>query len=505
MAESDRAAQTATIEGEYFDSVVAEQGDFNPFADGGWQTLRNQFKQRVARPSPPPDAGSPRLLEIGCGTGQSHKIYEGLTSLHVGIDLSESAVRVAAKNFPQSKWLRSDACQLPFADNSFDIVAFSSVLHHIPDYTEALKEAARVLCPGGRIFAFDPNLLHPAMLLFRAPKSPFYLSAGVSPNERPLLASQLRSAFEKAGLEKIRARGQSNIPYRHVAPKLINAMLSVYNTADWLLDASGLGRWFGTFIVTTAQKPGSPLRGKTDALRYSVVVPVFNEGENIAEYCRKAIQYLPENYELLICYDFPEDNTLPALAKLPPESKPPNIRLIHNTLGRGVRYAIEAGMRAATADIVVVMMADISDDFPKVEKMIELAENGADVVCASRYMRGGQQIGGPKFKGFLSRMAGVSLYWFTGLPTHDPTNSFKAYRKEFLDRTPIESTAGFCLGLELTAKAHFQGGQVEEVPATWLDRSAGQSRFKLMKWLPHYLHWYFWSFRQRWFHRSVQR
>src|ERR1019366_9027617 len=225
---------------------------------------------------------------------------------------------------------------------------------------------------------------------------------------------------------------------------------------------------------TTAQKSGSVMN-KKNGLRYSVVVPVFNEGENIGEYCRKAIQYLPPDYELLICYDFPEDKTLPALTALPAESKPPNIRLIHNTLGRGVRYAIEAGMRAAVADVVVVMMADISDDFPKVQQMIEKAENGADVVCASRYMRGGKQIGGPKIKGFLSRMAGLSLHWFAGLPTHDPTNSFKAYRKEFLDRTPIESTAGFCLGLELTAKAHFAGGLVDEVPATWLDRSAGQS------------------------------
>jgi ubiquinone/menaquinone biosynthesis C-methylase UbiE len=156
MAESERGVQTATIEGEYFDSVVASQGDFNPFAARGWQTLRNLFKRRVAH-----STTKSRLLEIGCGTGQSYQIYDGLISFHVGIDLSESAVRVAARNFPQSHWMRGDACQLPFADDSFDIIAFSSVLHHIPDYGAAVKEAARVLRPGGRVFAFDPNLLHP--------------------------------------------------------------------------------------------------------------------------------------------------------------------------------------------------------------------------------------------------------------------------------------------------------------------------------------------------------
>lgn len=239
-----------------------------------------------------------------------------------------------------------------------------------------------------------------------------------------------------------------------------------------------------------------------DSLRYSVVVPVFNEAENIGPYCRTALEQLPPGYELLICYDFDADNTLPALAAIPEAEKPPHIRLIRNTLGRGVRYAIEAGLRAARQPVVVVMMVDLSDDFPKVAEMVALAEQGADVVCASRYMRGGKQIGGPWFKKLLSGTAGITLHWFSGLPTHDPTNSFKAYRRDFLERNRIESTAGFCLGMELTVKAHFNGGRVAEVPATWHDRSAGESRFRLFAWLPHYLRWYLWALRKRWVSRS---
>ena len=237
--------------------------------------------------------------------------------------------------------------------------------------------------------------------------------------------------------------------------------------------------------------------------RYSVVVPVYNEAEVIGAYCRRARAELPPGYELLICYDFEGDTTLPALAVLPADQKPEHVRLVLNTLGRGVRYAIDAGMRAATAPVVVVMMADVSDDFGKVEEMVRRVEAGADVVCASRYMPGGRQIGGPRFKKFLSRTAGVTLHWLAGLPTHDPTNSFKAYAKRFLERTPIESTAGFSLGIELTVKAHLAGGRVEEVPATWTDRTAGQSRFRLWKWLPHYLHWYLLAMRSRFFGRPA--
>jgi dolichol-phosphate mannosyltransferase len=232
-------------------------------------------------------------------------------------------------------------------------------------------------------------------------------------------------------------------------------------------------------------------------LRYSIVLPVFNEAENIAAFCRKARDELPAGYELLICYDMDGDTTLPALAALPDGAKPDGIRLVRNELGAGVRYAIEAGMRAAAAPTVLVMMADLSDDFRRVDSMLQLVEAGADVACASRYSPGGEQIGGPLVKRTLSRLAGLSLHFAAGLPTRDPTNSFKAYRKAFLDRTPIDSTAGFSLGLELTVKAHFGGGRVDEVPASWYDRTAGDSRFRLRKWLPQYLRWYVWAFRAR--------
>lgn len=231
--------------------------------------------------------------------------------------------------------------------------------------------------------------------------------------------------------------------------------------------------------------------------RYSVVLPVFKEDKVIGAFCKKARAEFPPDGELLVCYDMDSDSTLPALAAIPDDEKPANIRLIKNDLGPGVRFAIEAGMRAATAPVVLVMMADLSDDFRRIEEMISRVEAGADVVCASRYSPGGEQIGGPWFKGQLSRLAGSSLHLVAGLPTRDPTNSFKAYKKSFLDSQKIESPAGFSLGIELVVKAHFEGGRVEEVPASWYDRTAGESRFQLRKWLPLYLHWYFYALRRR--------
>jgi hypothetical protein len=135
-------------------------------------------------------------------------------------------------------------------------------------------------------------------------------------------------------------------------------------------------------------------------------------------------------------------------------------------------------------------MADLSDEPGDIDRMYSLAEAGADVVAASRYMKGGRQVGGPLLKRILSRAAGLSLHWLGGVPTHDPTNNFKLYSRRLLDRVEIESEAGFELAIELTVKAHLLGFRVAELPTTWRDRTAGQSRFQMHSWIPHYLRWY---------------
>ena len=92
------------------------------------------------------------------------------------------------------------------------------------------------------------------MLIFRHPSSPFYSSHGVSPGERPLLPRVLRADFTAAGFGELGQRGQSDIPYRRVAPRGLDALLPLYNRIDWLWEAIGLGRRFGTFVVTWGRK-----------------------------------------------------------------------------------------------------------------------------------------------------------------------------------------------------------------------------------------------------------
>jgi SAM-dependent methyltransferase len=238
----------AASEAAYFDELVATEGEFNPFADSGWRTLQRRF-MRLVRPRP-----GLRVLDIGCGTGQSRQLYIAHAAAYTGVDLADGALARARAKFPEDRWVHADARELPFESESFDLVAFSSVLHHITDFDTALCEARRVLVAGGSVFAFDPNLLHPAMALFRHPRSPLYSATGVSPNEAPLLPRTLRRAFHHAGLVDIRQRAQSDIAYREVAPRLLNAALGLYNVADHWFEQLGLGRWFGVMVLTAGRK-----------------------------------------------------------------------------------------------------------------------------------------------------------------------------------------------------------------------------------------------------------
>lgn len=226
----------------------------------------------------------------------------------------------------------------------------------------------------------------------------------------------------------------------------------------------------------------------SEAPELSVVMPVFKEGEAVEPVLRGLTAGLAAAHEVLVVYDFDEDPTVPVIERLAAEI--PTIRGLRNDLGRGVLNAMKAGIAASRGTYILISMSDGSDDPATVEPMLALARSGADVVSASRYMAGGRQVGGPRLKRLMSRTAGLTLHWFGGVPTHDPTNNFKLYSRRFLDAVTIESTAGFELALELTVKATLQGRRVAEVPTTWRDRTAGQSNFKLRKWLPHYLHWY---------------
>jgi glycosyltransferase involved in cell wall biosynthesis len=228
----------------------------------------------------------------------------------------------------------------------------------------------------------------------------------------------------------------------------------------------------------------------------SIVIPVYNEGANFPGLWNELSSLVKAKFIAYVVYDYDQDNTVPVVNRIIAEGES-RLRLVKNERGRGVVPAIMTGFDAVPGGPVLVMMADLSDDLAQVDRMLALYSDGYDVIVGSRYMKGGQLIGGPFFKQLLSRLAGTSLWWFRGLPTHDATNAFKIYDSDMVKSFTVESRGGFELNLELTVKAFLAGHCITEVPTTWRDRTSGESRFRLWKWLPHYLQWYFYAFRRK--------
>jgi len=219
-----------------------------------------------------------------------------------------------------------------------------------------------------------------------------------------------------------------------------------------------------------------------------IVVPVYNEGANFRAFHKSVKEHVHTPHRIIVVYDFDEDDTLPVVREL--QQSDAELFTV-KTPERGVLGALKTGLRHPKDGAILVSMADLSDDHGKADEMFEHYKKGCDVVAASRYMRGGSQVGGPLLKRTLSRIAGVTLHWLGGLPTHDATNNYKLYSANLVRQVEIESTGGFEVALELTVKAHQLGLRIGEVPACWTDRVAGKSHFQLGKWLPRYLRWYF--------------
>ena len=229
--------------------------------------------------------------------------------------------------------------------------------------------------------------------------------------------------------------------------------------------------------------------------RVSVIVPARNEGDGIGPVLDRLSEAVRLPCEVLVIVDDPADTTVGPARQY--ARADPRIRCVINTYGRGPANAIRFGIDAAAAPVAVVTMADGCDDPTQIDSLCRLVERGVVVAAASRYMAGGQQVGGPRVKGMLSGLAGRSLRLLAHTGTRDATNSFKAYSTAFVREVGIDSRDGFEIGIELIAKARRLGRPVAEIPTIWLDRQAGVSSFEIARWIPGYLRWYRFAFGPR--------
>jgi dolichol-phosphate mannosyltransferase len=224
-----------------------------------------------------------------------------------------------------------------------------------------------------------------------------------------------------------------------------------------------------------------------------IVIPVYNEGRNIVATLAALSRSVTTPARVLICYDHPDDDTLPAIRDNPQAHAGLDLALVRNA-GRGAHGAIMSGFAASTAPFVLMYPADDDYNAPLVERMVALARNGCDIVCASRFMPGGSMTGCPLLKAVCVRTANFTLHHLARLPTRDASNGFRMFSRRVIDRIAVESDQGFCYSIELLVKAHRLGWKIGETPVQWFERRHGESRFRVLQWLPAYLRWYRYAF-----------
>lgn len=226
-------------------------------------------------------------------------------------------------------------------------------------------------------------------------------------------------------------------------------------------------------------------------LQLSIVIPVYNESENILKTLSAIKKYIRVPHEILIIYDFDKDTTLPIVKKV--LKKNPHVHLTKNTIQKGPSGAIRTGIMKARAPHVLVTMADLCDDLSQVKEMLALVQNNVYIVCPSRYSKGGKQELKSSLKVWAPRTAGFLLKKLTGIPTYDPTNSYKLYAKKLLEELTLTSTVSFSVTLEIVVKAHALGYKIVEIPTIWKDRQHGKTNFKLGRSLLYYFPWFWYA------------
>ena len=224
--------------------------------------------------------------------------------------------------------------------------------------------------------------------------------------------------------------------------------------------------------------------------KLDIIIPVYNEDENIIKLLKLLDSTVICNFRILICYDNETDKTLKHLKNLNIIKN--EIKLIKNPK-QGPNSAIIEGIKSSNSKIILVYMADDFENIKLINEMVDLIEKGNDLVIPSRFITGGQMLGAVKSKEMVTRIGSNLIYYLAGIPYKDCTNAFKMFSASITDVIKFESTMGFTFALELVVKSYFLKLKIIEVPSTWIEVKNRKSNFKMIKWIPYYIYWLLYS------------
>ena len=221
-------------------------------------------------------------------------------------------------------------------------------------------------------------------------------------------------------------------------------------------------------------------------MKLDIVIPVYNEDENIIKLVKELEKKIVCDFRILICYDNESDSTLNYLKQKNIIKK--EIIFIKNPK-QGPNTAIIEGIKSSIAEIILVYMADDFSNINLINKMTDLIEKGNDLIIPSRFVQGGEMIGAKKLKKAVTLGGSYLIYYIGRIPFKDCTNAFKMFSADVKNKINLETKIGFTFALELVIKSYLLKLKIVEIPSSWIELKNRKSNFKMIKWLPHYIYW----------------
>jgi len=230
---------------------------------------------------------------------------------------------------------------------------------------------------------------------------------------------------------------------------------------------------------------------KKSRTKLSIIIPVRNEGKNISNMII-ALNTLKISKQILIIYDFSNDDTLPVVNKLSKQYD--NLILVQNKLGKGVANAIRSGINKSESDYILILAADDMGPIKSIKDMVYLMDQGCDFVSCTRYCYGGKRDNDSFLQKVFSRTGNKLFNLLSGSVFTDLTTGFKMFRSSIFDKLKIESDSlSWSIVFEMAIKAQSAGMKLGEVPVRSSDRKHGKSTFRLGPWFKEYVKWFFWG------------
>jgi len=235
-------------------------------------------------------------------------------------------------------------------------------------------------------------------------------------------------------------------------------------------------------------------------MKLDIIIPVYNEDENIVRLLKALEDEIVCNFRVLICYDSESDKTLKYVKNKNIINK--EILLIKNPK-QGPNSAIIEGINSSKAEIILIYMADDFDNIKLINNMINLIERGNELIIPSRFIAGGKMLGANKIKKMITIVGSYLIYYFARIPFKDCTNAFKMFSANLKDKIKLDSTTGFTFAMELTTKSYLLNLKIIEIPSVWIENKNRKSNFKIFKWLPYYIYWLIYSMIKNLFKRLI--